>query len=134
LLVIFRNIRFVLLDSGWSILNEFGSLQHVSVKKWYAFANTTAEEKKVKSFTCFGGVFAKNTNLETKFPSPFGSGNFSSLDWYFLQIPLSNMIYLFNSSWWNTENTLFFEQMEWKQKSLLYYFYLNYIDQSDNSS
>jgi hypothetical protein len=27
-----------------------------------------------------GGVFAKNTSLETKFPSPFGSGNFSSLD------------------------------------------------------
>ena len=30
-----------------------------------------------------GGVFAKNTSLETKFPSPFGSGNFPSLDWYF---------------------------------------------------
>jgi hypothetical protein len=30
-----------------------------------------------------GGVFAKNISLETKFPSPFGSGNFSSLDWYF---------------------------------------------------
>jgi hypothetical protein len=29
-----------------------------------------------------GGVFAKNTSLEIKFPSPFGSGNFSSLDWY----------------------------------------------------
>ena len=25
----------------------------------------------------------------------FGSGNFSSLDWYFLQIPLPNMIYLY---------------------------------------
>ena len=43
-----------------------------------------------------GGVFAKNTSLETKFPSPFGSGNFSSLDWYFSQIPLPNMIYLYN--------------------------------------
>ena len=42
-----------------------------------------------------GGVFAKNTSLETKFPSPFGSGNFSSLDWYFSQIPLPNMIYLY---------------------------------------
>jgi hypothetical protein len=30
----------------------------------------------------------------TKFPSPFGSGNFSSFDWYFSQIPLQNMIYL----------------------------------------
>ena len=43
-----------------------------------------------------GGVFAKNTSLETKFPSPFGSGNFSSLDWYFSQLPLPNMIYLYN--------------------------------------
>jgi hypothetical protein len=40
-----------------------------------------------------GGVFAKNTSLETKYPSPFGLGNFSSLDWYFSQIPFSNMIY-----------------------------------------
>ena len=36
--------------------------------------------------SCLGGVFAKNTSLETKFPSPFGSGNISSLDWYFSQI------------------------------------------------
>ena len=57
-----------------------------------------------------GGVFAKNSSLETKlFVSrlvffantppkheiSFGSGNFSSLDWYFSQIPLPNMIYLF---------------------------------------
>ena len=40
--------------------------------------------------------FAKNTSLETKFPSPFGSGNFSSFDWSFSQIPLPNMIYLYN--------------------------------------
>jgi hypothetical protein len=33
--------------------------------------------------SCLGGVFAS-----------FGSGNFSSLDWYFSQIPLPNMIYL----------------------------------------
>ena len=46
--------------------------------------------------SCLGGVFAKNTSLETKFPSPFGSGNCSSLDWYFSQIPLPNMIYLYN--------------------------------------
>jgi hypothetical protein len=39
--------------------------------------------------------FAKNTSLETKFHSPFGSENFSSLDLYFSQIPLPNMIYLF---------------------------------------
>ena len=26
---------------------------------------------------------------------PFGSGNFSSLDWYFSQIPIPNMIYLY---------------------------------------
>jgi hypothetical protein len=38
-----------------------------------------------------GGVFAENTSLETKFTSPFGSENFSSLDWYFSQIPLPNM-------------------------------------------
>ena len=42
-----------------------------------------------------GGVLAKNTSLETKFPSPFGSENFSSFDWYFSQIPLPNMIYLY---------------------------------------
>jgi hypothetical protein len=42
-----------------------------------------------------GGVFAKNISLQTKLPSPFGSGNCSSLDWYFSQIPLPNMIYLF---------------------------------------
>ena len=40
-------------------------------------------------------LFAKNDNLETKFPSSIGSGNVSSLDWYFSQIPLPNMIYLF---------------------------------------
>jgi hypothetical protein len=45
-----------------------------------------------------GGVFAKNTSLETKFPSPFGSGNFSSLDWYFSQVPLPNMIYLYKTT------------------------------------
>ena len=44
--------RFVLLDSGWSIPNEFGGLRHVRAKKVkYVFANTTAEGKKVKSFT-----------------------------------------------------------------------------------
>ena len=42
-----------------------------------------------------GGAFAKNTSLETKFQSPIGSGNFSSLDWYFSQIPLPSMIYVF---------------------------------------
>jgi hypothetical protein len=35
-----------------------------------------------------GAVFAKNTSLETKYPSPIGSENFSSLDWYFSQISL----------------------------------------------
>jgi hypothetical protein len=38
------------------------------------------------------GIFS----LETKFTLPFGSGNFWSLEWYFSQIPLPNMIYLFN--------------------------------------
>jgi hypothetical protein len=42
----------------------------------------------------------KNTSLETKFSSPFASGNFSSLDWYFLQIPLPNLqIHDFSLSW-----------------------------------
>jgi hypothetical protein len=35
--------------------------------------------------SCLGGVFEKNSSLETKFHSPFGSGIFSSLDWYFSQ-------------------------------------------------
>jgi hypothetical protein len=30
--------RFVLLDSGWSIPNEFGGLRHVRVKKWNTFS------------------------------------------------------------------------------------------------
>ena len=42
-----------------------------------------------------GGVFAKITSLETKFPSPLDVGNISSLDWYFSQTPLTNMIYLY---------------------------------------
>ena len=42
-----------------------------------------------------GGVFAKNTSVETKFHPPVGSGNSSALDWYFSQIPLPNMIYLY---------------------------------------
>jgi hypothetical protein len=55
--------------------------------------------------SCLGGVFAKNTSLETKFPSPFDSGNFSSVDWYFSQIPLPNMIYLFTIVWrWHGQN------------------------------
>jgi hypothetical protein len=47
--------------------------------------------------SCLGGVFAKNTSLETKFSSPFGSGNFSSLDWYFPQIPLPNRLGKFST-------------------------------------
>ena len=44
--------RFVLLDSGWSIPNEFGRFAAREGKKVkYVFANTTAEGKKVKSFT-----------------------------------------------------------------------------------
>jgi hypothetical protein len=41
------------------------------------------------------GICEKKNSLETKFPKPFGSGNFSSLDWYFSQIPLPSMIYLY---------------------------------------
>ena len=42
-----------------------------------------------------GGVFAKNTSLETIFHSAFGSENCSSLDWYFSQISLPDMLYLY---------------------------------------
>ena len=45
--------------------------------------------------SCLGGVFAKNTIRET---NNFGSGNVSSLDWYFSQIPLPNMKYLYKSN------------------------------------
>jgi hypothetical protein len=55
---------------------------------------------KLNRYIMLGGVFAKNTSLETKFPSPFGSGNFSSLNWYFSQIPLPNMIYLYKIDQW----------------------------------
>ena len=54
--------------------------------------------------SCLAGVFAENTSLET--PSPFGSGNFSSLDWYFSYIPLPNIIYLFNYTEYYLEHQL----------------------------
>jgi hypothetical protein len=57
----------------------------------YDFANTISVIKQI--YHVWEGYLLKNTSLETKFPSPFGSGNFSSLDWYFSQIPLPNMIY-----------------------------------------
>jgi hypothetical protein len=41
-----------LLDSGWSILNEFGGLWHVRVNKWNTFSQIPRQrETKVKSFT-----------------------------------------------------------------------------------
>jgi len=44
--------RFVLLDSGWSIPNEFGGLRHVRVKKWNTFPQIPFQRgKKVISFT-----------------------------------------------------------------------------------
>ena len=36
-------------------------------------------------------------SLQTTSPSPFGSGNVSSLDWNVSQIPLVSMIYLFRN-------------------------------------
>jgi hypothetical protein len=42
-------------------------------------------------------VERRKISLETKFSSPFGSRNFSSIDWYFSQIPLPNMIYLYKT-------------------------------------
>ena len=44
--------------------------------------------------SCLGaGVFAKNTSLEIKFHLPYGSRNFSFLDWYFFAItPLKHDI------------------------------------------
>jgi hypothetical protein len=69
----------------------------------------TGEERRIPFIlddyiSCLGGVFAKKTSLETNFASPFGLGNFSSLDWYFSQIPLPNMIYLFKIK--SLQNTL----------------------------
>jgi hypothetical protein len=43
--------RFVMSDSGWSILNEFGGLWHVRVKKWNTFSQIPRQRKKIKSFT-----------------------------------------------------------------------------------
>jgi hypothetical protein len=37
---------FVLLDSGWSILNEFGGLRHVRVKKWNTFSQIPRQREK----------------------------------------------------------------------------------------
>ena len=39
-----------ILDSGWSILNEFGGLRHVRDKKWNTFSQIPRRVKKVKSF------------------------------------------------------------------------------------
>jgi hypothetical protein len=56
-----------------------------------------------------GGVFAKNTSRET---NNFHSAlEISSLDWYFSQIPLPNMIYLYkihdrSFSWLGTRTTI----------------------------
>ena len=43
------------------------------------------------------GVFAKNTSLETKFPSPFGLGKFFILTGIFCKYP-PNRIYLYKNS------------------------------------
>jgi hypothetical protein len=73
----------------------------VSFKKMYALSSSLLKEEKgayiFLNETMFGrGICEKYQSRdekfpETKFPSPFGSGNFSSLDWYFSQIPLPNM-------------------------------------------
>jgi hypothetical protein len=39
-------IRIGLLDSGWSILNEFGGLRHVRVKKWNTILQIQRQRKK----------------------------------------------------------------------------------------
>jgi len=38
--------RFVLLESGWSIPNEFGGLRHVRVKKWNTFSQIPRQREK----------------------------------------------------------------------------------------
>ena len=62
------------------------------------------------------GICEKYQSRDEKFPEPkgegnlvsrlVGSGNFSSLDWYFSQIPLPNMIYLFNYTEYYLEHWL----------------------------
>ena len=68
--------------------------------------------------SCLRGVFAKKyQSRDDKFPDPNGEGNlvsrlvffegnFSSRDWYFSQIPLPNMIYLFNYTEYYLEHWL----------------------------
>jgi hypothetical protein len=66
----------------------------------------------------FGRGICEKYSLETKFPSPFGSGNFSSLDWW------PNMMHLFNSTEWcyikrTTDNVLqiLLQASRWRVKT-----------------
>ena len=53
-----------------------------------------------------GGVFAKNTSRETKKIPSQKAEEIYSQDWYFSQIPLHNMIYLFNYTKYYLEHWL----------------------------
>ena len=56
--------------------------------------------------SCLGGVFAKYSSRETEnFPSRMAR-KIQSQDWYFSQISLSNMIYLFNYTEYYLEHWL----------------------------
>ena len=56
--------------------------------------------------SCLGGVFAKNTSLETKNIPSRKARKIYSQDWYFSQISLPNMIYLFNYTEYYLEHWL----------------------------
>jgi hypothetical protein len=90
------NVQQILLQASRWRVKTANTILQIPWKKVKSYANTPTWRKircNHADISCLGGVFAKNTSLETKFPSTFGLGNFSSLDLYFPQMPLPNTIY-----------------------------------------
>jgi hypothetical protein len=56
--------------------------------------------------SCLGEVFAKNSSRETNNFTSRMAREIYSQDWYFSQIPLTNMIYLFNYTEYYLEHWL----------------------------
>ena len=69
-------------------------------------SHTVANMYYYTDISCLGGVFAKNTSRETKNFQSQMAREFQFQDWYFSQIPLPNMIYLFNYTEYYLEHWL----------------------------
>ena len=86
LTLLFSNIRFII----FNCLNNITQIYHV----WEGYLRKIPVDRRKISRAEWRGKFSLK-------------GNFSSLDWYFLQIPpLPNMIYLFNYTEYYLEHWL----------------------------